>query len=700
MNIQLKSLRLVNFKGIRDLNIDFDQVTNLYGDNATGKTTIFDAFLWLLFGKNSQDEKSFEIKTLNLRNQPLHKLDHEVIGMFEIDGVETILRRVYREDWVKPRGKLEEELKGHTQEYYWNDVPLQAGEYSKKVAGICDETVFKLLTNTAYFNSLKWAEKRAVRIKIAGESSLEELAAGDPEFQALMANISGKSFAEYKRQLIAAKKNLKDQLAEIPTRIQEANRAMPEEIDYSVIEKKIAEKQGEINAIDTGLISEAEAAKAINARMTDKINEQHRLKTQLQSILFKIKTDITTSANIRLSNIQQKKAELRSKEANEFDITSELKQIEDRIVRLNLEQEVSRKEWEQINSEQFKPHNFIFDESNCTCPTCNQALPADIVVGKRELLEKNFNESEAFRKKQFIDGKQAKLDANNNAGLTRKSELERLKARKIELQNISTGITTAILRADIAEREAQHNTFMAEEDNLLNKAITDNAEIASLTEQINLLEEEIKLLQQPASKTTLELKEKKQVIAYELDSLNKQLATKEIQAAQKARIEELERQERDFAQQLADKEKEEFTILRFEKAQMDQLEARVNSMFKFVQFKMFEKTIEGNESPNCIALINGVPYSDANNAAKINAGLDIIRVLSDFYKITAPIFIDNAEGVTRLLPVESQIIRLIVSELEKKLLIITAPNQELAKEKYETILWERQSKELSQKVIA
>lgn len=103
MEIKLKSLKLKNFKGIKDLHINFGQVTNISGENASGKTTIFDAFTWLLFDKDCTDRKDFAIKTHDKNGNTIHGLSHEVEGIIEFDGTETILKKVYTEKWTKKR---------------------------------------------------------------------------------------------------------------------------------------------------------------------------------------------------------------------------------------------------------------------------------------------------------------------------------------------------------------------------------------------------------------------------------------------------------------------------------------------------------------------------------------------------------------------------------------------------------------------
>ena len=140
----------------------------------------------------------------------------------------------------------------------------------------------------------------------------------------------------------------------------------------------------------------------------------------------------------------------------------------------------------------------------------------------------------------------------------------------------------------------------------------------------------------------------------------------QIEVAEK-RILELKDEEKTLSQQIANVEKEQFVIENFVKAKVDALENVVNSKFKFVKFKMFEEQINGGLRETCEATVNGVPYSDVNTASKINAGLDIINVLSEHYQITAPIFIDNAESVHTLIEMQTQVLRLIVNENFKSL---------------------------------
>jgi exonuclease SbcC len=679
MKIELKKLSLTNFKGIKSLVIDtFDDITNVFGDNATGKTTVFDAFLWLLFGKDSTDRKDFEIKTLDSRNNPIRRQDHEVAATLLVDGEEKTLRRLYKEKWVKNRGKVEPEFSGHTTEFFWNDVPLQANEFKAKIDGLVDESVFKLITNTAYFNSMDWKSRRMVLESIAGVITDAEIAEGDTSFEALLAEIKGKSFAEYKAQLSARKKNLKEKLEEIPARIQEANRAMPDEADFSLVEKALDGKQQELRTIEDGIIDQANAASEKNAAIRRKIDDIHNLQTEIQNIEHNIRTGINQQSQDRQNEIAAKKRQLRTLQDEVQTKAGSITRLKDNIKAMDKERAQLREEWELENKKvmpEFAP--FEFDESACTCPTCKQALPADQVANRKDALQKNYDDNKLIEEKKFNTTKADKLITIQNDGKKLAADIAEAEQRLASLGDTEAdkrSITN--LQQEISALEQEHSALVENEATEITTSIANNTDLATLRKQIAGLEAEKDALEKPDTTLVNELREKKVAITKEIDELKERLGGKQQRQQQLDRIAELERQEKDYSQQIADLEGKEFTVARFERAKMDQLEEKVNALFKEVKFKMFDQQINGGEVPTCVTLINSngafVPYPDANNAARINAGLDIIRVLSAHHKVWAPIFIDNAESVTKLISVDAQVVRLVVSGKDKKLRVEAA----------------------------
>jgi len=286
--IELVQLTLRNFKGIRDFTLDASGANvDVYGDNATGKTTLFDAWNWLLFDKDSENKKDFEIKTLNSDGTPIHNLDHEVEGTLVIDGKQVVLRKVFREKWTKKRGSATAEFSGHTTDYYVDGVPMKESEYKAVVAGIVDEGIFKLLTSPTFFNEqLKRQERRKILLEVCCDISDADVIASKSELAELPGILNGRTIEQHRKVVLARRKEINDELERIPVRIDEAERSKPDtegldeqalmqEID--AIRAQIDAKQAELAAVQNGgAIAEAER------RVAEIETELMRLKSELQ----------------------------------------------------------------------------------------------------------------------------------------------------------------------------------------------------------------------------------------------------------------------------------------------------------------------------------------------------------------------------------------------------------------------------------
>jgi len=668
MKIEIKKLSLSNFKGIRSFTILFTHITNIFGENATGKTTLMDAFLWLLFGKDSTDRKDFEIKTLDANNQPFHKLDHEVEAVLLVNGNEIQLRRSFREKWTKKRGSTESEFSGHETAYFWNDVPMKQEEYQAKIATLLDEKLFKLITNTMYFNSLKWQDRRAVLMQMAGNISddavLDEILNNGTSYdftQLINALKADKTIDEFKKEISAKKKKLKDELILLPSRIEEANRALPEEKDYSQAEAEITALNADIENVDSLLMNKSQAAKAHQQSITEKIKEAGDLRARNQQIEFEVKNNVQQISRDRQQFIINKKSALRSKQDAKNDLLVNYNKDAEKLSKIEKEKEELVNRWETVAKEEL-----IFNDKEFHCPACKRAYETNDVEAKKAELTANFNSNKSKRLDEIVDaGKlladeitvlQAKLANTKEAGSLLKAEIE-------TLQN------------DIATLEAEHARLSNAEDQQVKDAIAANIEYSTHLEQIETLNVQINTPYKADDNSAL-LQRKKELQA-QVDDLKQILSARGQREKQLARIDELQTQEATMAQELAGLEGVEFSIEQFTKAKMDTLENRINGRFKIVRFKMFEEQINGGQTEACTTLINGVPYADANTAAKIQAGLDIINTLSEYYDVQAPVWVDNRESVINLPETDCQLINLIVSASDKKLRV-TASEAEMA----------------------
>lgn len=657
--IQIKKITLLNFKGLRNHTIDFAKNTNIYGDNAKGKTTIFDAFTWLLFGKDSTDRKDFEIKTLDSKNKVIPKIDHEVSAIIQVDNEEISIRRILKENWVKKRGSLETEFAGNVMEYYWNEVPMQQKEFQNKVGCILDETVFKIITNPLAFNSLKWQDRRLSLVAIAGSISDAELASGNSAYEKLIAQLgNGKTLEDYRKQIAASIKKSKDDIKAIPTRIDEVSRTAPQEYDFEKLKAYVVSKEKELDTIDIQITDKSTAFDVMLKANETKKREASNLKSEIEQIESTSRTQAQNQTKPDTSIIDGLKKQL-SKSNDELisakntiaTLESKRNEIATELVRIDEKIQKKRNEWALENAKELK-----FDDHAFNCPTCNRDFEAGDIESKKEEITTKFKTAKTY------DLSEINAQGKNLAETKKLSEIEltgideRMGKGKLFVENLAIEIKTIedeIKHENSKETPAQDPTLVYES---LLKA---NADYAAKKKELQTVQSNIKEIPEV---DTMELKAKKTAIVFEIDTIKTKLRNEDQIKAVNDRVKALETEESTLAQQISNVEKEQFVIESFNKLKIETLEYRINDKFHFVKFRMFETQINGGEVECCDALIDGVPFSDANTASKINAGLDIINTLCDFYQVTAPIFIDNRESIVKLIPCESQIVNLIVWE--------------------------------------
>ena len=643
MIVKIKKMSLLNFKGIEKFEIVLTSTTRIYGDNATGKTTLADAFTWLLFGKDSQDKKDFNIKTLDRNNQVKHKLDHEVTVVLDVDGVETVLRRVYREKWTTRRGSADTELTGHETLFFWNDVPLQAGEYQAKIDSIISESIFKLLTSPGYFNSLKWQERRSILMNVSGNISDEEITSRRKEYQKLFETIGNKTLDEYRKELAAKRKKLRVELDQIPARIDEVSRNTPEVKNWDLIESTIAEINNQVAEINDQITDQSKQYQAIYGEKQERLRIINDLKTRISNYEYEGRkkfNDQLEQKSTAIAGIDRRiEALKRFQKSKEAEITM----LRKKIAQYLEEQQNYRDEWMSVNSE-IPPH---LDSNEKNCPTCGQSLPEETINNKVSDMVVRFNTDKTRR-----------LASISEKGKAIKPLIEQLEEQINSLVSADPEDTEESL---IEERQIWDKKEILS----VQRILADNQVYQESVKQLA----EIEANPEPeiVSPDVTHLKLKKTSLVSRLDELKKELATKDQIDQSEKRKRELLRQEKEYAQQLADMDQDEFLIQEFVKAKVDHLESKINGMFTGVQFRLFTTQINGGIVECCDTLINGVPWQDANNAARINAGIEIINVLSDFYNVYAPIWIDNSESVTAIKNTVSQRIELYVSENDKSL---------------------------------
>lgn len=640
--MKLTKLELLNFKGLKAFTINFNGDVIIRGDNATGKTTVFDSVCWLLFGKDSLDRADFEIKTLDM-GEPVHKVNHEVTGTFTLDEGGTVeLKRVYREKYSSPRGG-EVTMTGHTTDYFVDGVPKKEKEYKEIVNSLVDENIFKLITNPLYFNeTYSWQNRRKLLLEMCGDISDEDVIAEYSELKALTDILSGHSVDDHRKVVAAKKTAINKELDMIPVRIDEALRGKPTiDTPRDVLIQEIS--------LATTTLEALEADKALLVNGHAVVDTRAELR------------DVQRRLMARESELQMEYKKQSALKSNEYDmVVSELNNLSSKIESTKRRLDTSNRDIQLIENvindlmhqrQKVNEDAFVMDIDEA-CPTCGQKLPAEQIQAAREKAETKFN----LRKSK-------KLEELNQSIELKQQDIENIKKRDAGLEPIET------LEALIKAKELVKQTITDEIGQLTAPVLDDDSIYADLKAEEFMLQMKLDESNTDHSEEIADIDKRIATTKEHRFNLETELNKYEEAKRIDTRVAELETQQAELATEKSKLDEAAYLMDEFIKAKVNMLEDVINSRFKLARFKMFNVMLNGNVEECCETTYKGVPYRSMNNAARINVGLDIINALTSYFKVNAPVFIDNAEAVTEFVPVNSQTIKLIVDESEPQLVV-------------------------------
>lgn len=647
--MKLLTLTLDNFKGIKhfELNTNGHSV-NVYGSNGTGKTTLMDAFTWLLFGKNSKDEKDFGIKTRE-DGVEIPKIDHTVSALVEHNGKQIFLQKVYKEKWRKARGAEEATYDGNTTSYFYGSsdapTPVTAAKYQAVINDLIPEQLFKLLTDPLYFNEkLKWQERREILMKICGDIKTDDVLAVHPELAELPNITEGRPVEDVRIGLRANYKKVGKEREEVGPRVDECRNGL-----YDVTPTQNENALTDLNTLP-GQISE-ERGKLAELMAKGKASANESEKAALQNKLYELQQE-------RKASDREKLGELKSAAS---DARTDYNQAESEASWAKTALDNATRDWQRVLESlnairaQYKAtHSETYErkEINEVCPTCGQALPPDRIEEAKAFQDQEeaaFNQQRAERLKELNEkGKEAraKADAATAEAEEKGKALDAAKVKQEKLQQAMVEAQAKVTAFTAAPESGEEKALKAKIESLdihPNATPELDAEIARQKDVIHSLEDRVDRAKEIITK------------AQHNNELNK-------------RIQELLMNDKVLAEKQQDLERKLHLCDLFVRAKTEMVNDVIAEKFSRVRFTMFKENITNDGVEECCeASYLGVPYKDLNTGARVNAGLDVINALTQVYGESAPIFLDNAESVVKLIPTDAQKVRLVVSEPDKAL---------------------------------
>lgn len=644
MKIILELITITNFKGIEKLEVEFSEKTVISGTNGVGKTTIYDAFLWCLFGKDSKDRMNYELSNNTIDYNAENQYSGSVLIVLDIDGTSYKLERTARQNWVKRRGDVTLYLDGFDYGYSIDDVPCQATEYKEFIASIINEDLFKLLTNTSAFTNLKPEIQRQELGKLIGEIDTDAILSQFPE---LKVELETRDIEAVKARIKAQKTPIKEQIKQVPSNIETLQKQLPVTKTWSAIEKSIKDKKSEIETIESemmGAISSIEPLRlkrseeraAIDWKQRELANKRIDFDANEQKAVSEIKKQI---ANIEADNagIDSKNKNIERSNSDKLRAKKELEsskvELSEKLKVLNDERKVLLSSFNEINGRLFTAQK---------CNFCGQELPEDKV--------------EEFRVK-FETQKRTDIQNNIAKGKAKKTEIEnceeKIKEAETKLLDDSRwtleSMTSKIGYSDLTEKLARAKASM--------KDYSETEEYKTLQDEIKRLTDSLTVIPQADNMTLIA---RKRELQSEIEALQSELKDRETIEKLNSAIKEEQKSKTILNQELANLERLENQAIVFERQNASMLEEKANEVFAVCKFQLFDFDKSGNMKDICEPTLNGVKFSTLSNGEKVLVGLDIINTLSNHYDLHPVIFIDNAEGFSKEYEINSQVVELRV----------------------------------------
>lgn len=643
--MRLIGLKLRNFKGLREFTLRADGGNvSIFGENATGKTTLADAFTWLLFNKDSQNRSDFEIKTLGPDGQPIHGLEHEVEAILDLEPGRLTLRKVYQEQWTKKRGSATKQFTGHTTDHFVDGVPATKTEFAARVASIADESVFRLLTDPTFFNEqLHWQKRREILLTVCGDVSDADVIAGDASLAGLPEILAGRTIEQLRKVLAARRAEINQELDRIPVRIDEARRGLPEITgDTAALKARLDGLQAQRSQVGAERLRIQAGGEA--AELTKKLRENEVAVMDLQRGYRTKADEAVKEARHRLATVtydaDQAAMDARRLRSDIADGQRQRARREDRMREL-------REKWHEVDKYEM---TLSIEE---VCPACGRPLPEDKVREAREKATADFNARKA-----------AELEETTAEG-------KRLAAI---VETSSRGIAELEGKAAAAEQEAENKRRQADEVQAEIDKLQADVPVPEEDPEYKRLKAEAKALKEKLSSLRTGNAEALAKASEEVAKLDSQIAGVEtalgaVDQRERglARIKDLEADERRLAGEFEDLERQLALTEQFIRSKVRLLTDKINAKFRLARFKLFDEQVNGALAEVCETTYHGVPYASLNHGGQMNVGLDIINTLAEHYRFLAPVWIDNAESVTEILPTRGQQIQLVVSKPDKAL---------------------------------
>ena len=598
--------------------IQFSEITEIRGRNKEGKSSIMNAFLWLMTGYDEYDRSNYQLFDNTVEQTYENAVPASVEAVLDIDGYEYTFKKTAKQGWSRPRGKSEYERKGTDDYSFFTDgIEVSATQYKSQIESLLAPIdKLKIMLNLRYFMMLDWKDMRKQLEAMVGEIESSDFK-GDYSIilQDLIKYAPDQLKSLYKQQ----KSKIEDNIKGLPKAIETLQSNLPDLKEVEEARKSIDEAKQQIADIDEKIVGAGDFAKPY----IDKRNAELAEITKLQEEYNKAQSVYLSNFNEEIEKIQK---EIREVDSYNADIEKKNKKSES-------EKENAKKELERMNdllAGLQKRHEELTEQNKeCKsrvftgekCAYCGQELPED----KLEEARKRFNEQKEKDHEYIV-----------SQGKSNKEYLERtLKC----IENLKAEIEKPLESMDKKDKSELEAKLGDLRDSFVpyNKTTEGEAKMSVIEEK----RANLTVIPQQDNEALLNMK---RGLLDEIEINSKKLGLKDEYDKQVAKIKEMQENLRANSIEKAKLEGKLAKVKEYEEEKAKIVSDRVNGKFEYVKIEMSETNKSGDIVPACVIKDNkGVNALVTNNASRVLCGIDIAIAFQNFYDVSLPIFIDNYE---------------------------------------------------------
>lgn len=664
--MKIKSIYVRNWQGVqeREVNVNSNHVLFL-GPNRAGKTRMANAIAWILLGESyygdSPQGSNFEIKKLDKNNEPEHGVEHEVKLKIQINGSQKTLKKIYKEKWEKVRNETTETMTGHTTDHYLGLAKVNKGEYVDWIEeNIGERDKLRLLLDPYSFNTksiTKWKERRRRLTELCENVTIDQVIQTESDLEKIESEIRENGVEKLKSHYKDRRDDIKEDAEEIPTRIDEKTRDLPdidpEDVPESVLKSDIEDLK------EKKKVWEGKKESGSDHQIVELENQLSKVQNKIQNK----KNDLDQDLNKQIQQTQQEIADLQNQlsdlDQKKNNLESEKQKLENEKENRNNQIQILLQDYKETQAEIKEINNSDYYNTDI-CPTCETPLS--------EMPDKYSSQLVAelnAKKAEKLDSLQQKLDEIDQKGKYERKEIKRLesdiKSLSEDIDEIKSDIEQ--VKSDLKSKKSYLQGLTERRDS--NKHYKDSNTLQDMQKEKSKIQTKIQKArnndQQDQGKS--EIDRKIENIQERIDKKQARIDQLEGYHKVQARIDELKQEEKEKKAE-ANKYDRLYELCKvFQKTEAELIEKRVEDKFEYCDFKLFRFYQNGGTKQTCKTMIDGVPWQgDLSTGTKIKAGVDIVKTLREFYNIDIPIIIDRAESWTDQIDFPGQVFKLITTD--------------------------------------